>query len=111
MNLIRNTLLSLLILSVYIGYASAALSPMINSNHPLEVDMVDALSEVRPELNCSDDHATGITRCVRPTYLYTCSVAKRPNLLIQYHSNTPTIEELDTQARSKGLTNCFAGAF
>ncbi|AXI60389.1 hypothetical protein DLD99_07875 [Pseudomonas kribbensis] len=111
MNLIRNTLLSLLVLPVYIGFASAALSPMINSNHPLEVDMVDALSEIRPELNCSDDHTTGITQCVRPTYLYTCSVAKRPSLLIQYHSNIATIEEFDTQARSKGLSNCYAGSF
>jgi hypothetical protein len=109
MKIIKNTFIALLIAYTYAGLATAALSPTINSNHPLEVDMAEALSNVRAELNCNDDHATGITRCEKPTYIYTCSVAKKPSLLMRYHSNTATLEEFAKDAPQKGLSNCVAG--
>ncbi|PMQ14012.1 hypothetical protein PseAD21_01385 [Pseudomonas sp. AD21] len=106
----KTIILSLFIAATYSGFASAMLSPTVDSDTPIGFNIAEALSEVRPEIKCSVNGSTGVTQCERPANVYTCRIAKKPSLMIYYHSSIATIEEFDKVAAEKGLANCFAGA-
>lgn len=99
-----------LIIATYSGFASAMLAPTVNIDSPLQFNMGEALSEVRPELNCSANANTGKIQCDRPEFIYTCQVAKKPNLMIYYYSSITTLGDFNKVSSQKGLANCVAGA-
>ena len=106
----KSLIAAVLIIATYSGFASAMLAPTINSDSPLEFNMGEALSEVRPELNCSTDFDTGKTQCDRPKFIYTCQVTKKPSLIIYYYSSIASLADFGKVSSQKGLTNCVAGA-